>query len=309
MTIPLLSIVIPVYNQAHLVQGLAENIRQYLTKDVEVVIQDDCSSDSSYERLRQLFLDETNVLVSRTQKNLGSVGNLLTLLERVRGRYVLFSAGDDCIVPSTLRKILERIKSSTHADIELRLCYRSRSPHSDWKLLESASLSIDEKRRFKNAAPVFANELPVNFFFKAATQPGYVWIQGLTGKTELIKKANFIEGADVDDWVLLHNLAVQAKSADVSVAVFAEVLGVLGVYPNSRGSQVTHQLVRQLQAIDRYWDSDFKREALLNALEKKVLAFRLDTSIAYAEIHASMHRSFLSPTFATSSLSLGLSPD
>ena len=295
MTTPLLSLVIPVYNQAHLVDGLAENIRQYATQDLEVMIQDDCSSDASFERLNQLLHDQPNVVVSRTPKNRGSVGNLFTLLENARGRYVMFSAGDDCVVPRTLRNVLERIKSCAHADVELRLCHRSRTPHADWKLLEVISIPTEEKKQLKNALPIFANESPADFFFKAATRPGYVWIQGLTGKTELIKKANFIKGADVDDWGLLHNLAVYAKSTSVSLAVFAEVLGVLGVYPGSRGSQVTHQLIRQLQAVDRYWDSDFKREAMLNALEKKVLAFRLDTSIAYAEIHSAMSRSFLSP--------------
>ncbi len=61
----------------------------------DMIIVDDCSSDDSFEKCRLFSGNYKNVKVFKTPKNLGVVGAINFLLERVSGAFFLWACPDD----------------------------------------------------------------------------------------------------------------------------------------------------------------------------------------------------------------------
>lgn len=97
---PLVSIMIPVYNRENLI---SETINSALSQDyenIEVVITDNCSSDSTWEVLKTLAKRDSRIKIFQNQTNLGPVGNWRVCAEKCRGEYVKILWSDDLIAPS-----------------------------------------------------------------------------------------------------------------------------------------------------------------------------------------------------------------
>lgn len=86
----IVSVVMPVYNQERIV---AESIRSALNQDYqdkEVVIIDDCSTDSTYK-----ICADFPVEVYQNRENLGLTGNLDECIKKSSGDYIIILCGDD----------------------------------------------------------------------------------------------------------------------------------------------------------------------------------------------------------------------
>jgi glycosyltransferase involved in cell wall biosynthesis len=280
---PLLSILIPVYNQCDRIKNLCENIAKHSSTDVEVLIQDDASTDCSYSELLLHASNIKNVSVFKNQENLGARENIISLIKKASGRFVLLSAGDDFVLPQGIDSVLDRIRAESHSDIEVRLCWKTAEPFVNWSGINFRKIRVEEKKGLLNSKIVYGNLSPQDFFFLSATLPGFIWLQGVSIKTDLVRRAGYLPEGGVDDWGLLHNIAKLSLVEPISVAMFDEVVSVIGVSPNSLGSNALAQLERQLCAVNRYWDEPFKKAALLNLLEKKIMQFR-QTDHSYSEI-------------------------
>jgi glycosyltransferase involved in cell wall biosynthesis len=280
---PLLSILIPVYNQRHLIRNLCDNISRYPSDEVEVLIQDDFSTDDTYLELLSHSKSIKNARIFRNSTNLGARENVSSLLKKATGSVVLFSAGDDFALPGGVDSVLNRIRTGSHSDVEIRLCWKTAEPFHRWQSIDFSGIPPEAKKDLLNSKSVYRKLTPAEFFFLSATIPGFVWMQGASIKVELACRAGFLPEGGVDDWGLLHNIAERSLSETISVAVFDEILSVIGVSPNSLGSNALAQLERQLYVVDRYWNSQFKKAALLNLLEKKISQFR-QTDHSYSEI-------------------------
>lgn len=94
---PTLSILCITYNhEAFVAQALESFLAQTTTFDVEIVVSDDCSTDSTVavvERFRQRAGPRLRLLQSAV--NLGVARNLRRALAACRGRYIAFCEGDD----------------------------------------------------------------------------------------------------------------------------------------------------------------------------------------------------------------------
>ena len=105
---PLVSIVIPVYNQYHYTRLCLWSILQN-TADVpyEVILADDCSTDETRtisERIR-------NINVVRPEANLRFLRNCNHAARHARGKYVLFLNNDTQVQPDWLKPLLDLIES------------------------------------------------------------------------------------------------------------------------------------------------------------------------------------------------------
>src|SRR6476660_1491131 len=98
---PLVSIMIPTYNQAHWLGKAVESALAQDYQNIEIVIADDRSTDETNVLLNK-YHDNSKVRIVINEKNLGRVANYKHTLEHhVRGEWVVNLDGDDYYTDNT----------------------------------------------------------------------------------------------------------------------------------------------------------------------------------------------------------------
>lgn len=132
--IPWLSILIPVYNVERYVRECVESIlAQIATSDVEVLLLDDASTDTSAKTCRELTAEfPAHLRLLEHDRNRGLSAARNTLLEAARGEYIWFVDSDDRMLPGAIPQLREIVEREAP---DLVLCdYRRRGRnHSTFK--------------------------------------------------------------------------------------------------------------------------------------------------------------------------------
>jgi len=104
---PLVTLMIPCYNQASIVHKAIESALAQTYPNLEVVISDDNSSDNTAEAI-QKYLKDPRVRYFKNSPNLGRVQNYRkTIFEYSRGEWVLNIDGDDYLLdPEYIKKAM-----------------------------------------------------------------------------------------------------------------------------------------------------------------------------------------------------------
>lgn len=91
------NVIVPVYNQAHLITQTIESIlNQKVTFDYDILINDDCSHDNTYDSLKNLILKYPDkIKYIRNEENLGTMKNYARLFSRVTAPFIFCCDGDD----------------------------------------------------------------------------------------------------------------------------------------------------------------------------------------------------------------------
>jgi glycosyltransferase involved in cell wall biosynthesis len=105
-----LSVVVPVFNEEKTIATIVEKLL-YLPRLLEIVIVDDCSSDSTPEILRRLSKQHGEIQCARHVKNLGKTEALKTGFRLTRGEIVVVQDADleydPEEIPSVIAPIIE----------------------------------------------------------------------------------------------------------------------------------------------------------------------------------------------------------
>ena len=115
-TLPLVSVLVGVYNQAKVVEISVNSILAQSYQNIELIISDDSSTDGSPEVLQRIAKTNRKVRLFLQEKNLGITRNYNFLAERARGKYIALFAGDDVMFPEKIEeqiKLLERKESAS----------------------------------------------------------------------------------------------------------------------------------------------------------------------------------------------------
>ena len=110
---PLLSIVLPCYNEEGNLRPLIAAIREGLEPskvDYEIVVTDDCSRDGSWNVLKDLAKSDPRIRIQRFEKNAGQSAALWAGMKATRGRYIATLDSDLQNDPRDLPKFLEALK-------------------------------------------------------------------------------------------------------------------------------------------------------------------------------------------------------
>ena len=105
--------IIPLYNSEKYIGELLESILAQTFQDFEVIVVDDCSTDSSFSVVES-YLPKFNgrLKLRKTEKNTGSPGDPSNIgVELSRGEYLLILDHDDAITPDALEKLYISAKS------------------------------------------------------------------------------------------------------------------------------------------------------------------------------------------------------
>lgn len=103
---PRISVVIPVFNTEDYLKEAVGSICKQTYQNLQIIVVDDGSSDSSPGILRQLASEDRRIEII-TQRNSGQGAARNKGLERADGDYVYFMDSDDILEPDCLEKCLE----------------------------------------------------------------------------------------------------------------------------------------------------------------------------------------------------------
>jgi len=113
---PRVSVCIDVYNYADFLQEAIESVLTQRLSDFELIVVDDCSTDSSYDvALKYSKLDD-RIRVHRNVTNQGMIGNRNTCLRLATCEFVKFLHADDTLHSTeALSKMMDRIEANSAA--------------------------------------------------------------------------------------------------------------------------------------------------------------------------------------------------
>ena len=112
---PLVSIVLPVYNQAYLIDEAIAGILAQTYENWELIVIDDGSTDDLEHRVRQ-YLDEPRMLFLR-QPNQRLPAALNQALAYARGDLLTWTSADNIMLPNQLERLVEEL--AAHPDVGL----------------------------------------------------------------------------------------------------------------------------------------------------------------------------------------------
>lgn len=107
--LPLVSVLMPVYNCAPFVDEAVQCILNQTFSDFEFLVVDDASTDDTWERLQKHT--DPRIRLSRNAANRGCAANCNELLVAARGALIFRMDGDDLCEPSILERELALLRA------------------------------------------------------------------------------------------------------------------------------------------------------------------------------------------------------
>lgn len=104
-----LSIIIPNYNKEKYIGKLLSQLKEQLNGEVEVIVIDDCSTDNSWNIIKE-YSDVFTTIRNEINKYVAYSRNVG--LDKSKGKYITFIDSDDEVKPYFVSNILESIKSN-----------------------------------------------------------------------------------------------------------------------------------------------------------------------------------------------------
>ncbi len=104
---PLVSVIIPCFNAEKFVEMAIRSIMNQTYKNLEILIVDDCSTDSTYEILDRLAKSDKRIVLEKNEQNLKIVTTLNKLVLKAKGKYIARMDADDISAPDRIEKQVE----------------------------------------------------------------------------------------------------------------------------------------------------------------------------------------------------------
>ena len=168
------SIIIPVYNAEGYLERCVDSVLSQSCPDIEVLLIDDGSTDSSFEICRRLAGKDERLLIHH-QENGGEGSARNTGMDLAHGKYLMFADNDDVLPPDAVAILLDAMEK-TGADLAVGEYTRVIGPQRIRKRILPAYdlLSMQEYMTAHARSP-----RPTDFFFLCVWNKMY--------RTEIIK--------------------------------------------------------------------------------------------------------------------------
>ncbi|NNN20352.1 MAG: glycosyltransferase [Acidimicrobiaceae bacterium] len=111
---PKVSVLITLYNYEDYIEECVRSVLTQSYENIEIIVVDDCSTDSSLEIVRRLADKDPRVLIHENKNNIGAVENLRLSYELSTGELVqLLSADNRFAGPETVARLVSAIGSDS----------------------------------------------------------------------------------------------------------------------------------------------------------------------------------------------------
>lgn len=260
---PAVSIVIISYNVAGQLRAAIESALNQTLRDLEVIVVDDCSPDSSVGVALSYAASDPRLRVLRMPENSGGPGEPRNLgIDSARGRYVTFLDGDD---------VLDR-----HAAKNLLLA--AEKDHSDVVLGQTIRFDVGARKRSGWYAALYAE--PRSGF----TLEDFPELIRDTNSTAKLYRREYLEDIGLRYEVGVHfedlNFTARALSKAPALSLITEICYTWFVYPVDVRKSITansddvvnldHRLVALEQVyktFDEHGHAEISRQARLKFLK------------------------------------------
>lgn len=184
---PLISIIVPVYNSEKFLLRCIKSIQNQTYNNIEIVLIDDGSTDSSGEICDQLALKDSRITVCH-KVNGGQASARNLGLEIANGELVGFVDNDDVIEPNMYELLYRNM---------IREGVKISGLVADWVYEDKTTF---EGNKYQSRIYT-GHELLINMFYKINLISSSVWDKLF--KRELFSNVKFPEGCEFEDiWVL-----------------------------------------------------------------------------------------------------------
>ncbi|MDR1169809.1 MAG: glycosyltransferase [Prevotellaceae bacterium] len=100
----LISIIIPSYNSSQFIAETIESILLQTYANWELLITDDCSTDSTWKILNEYVLKDNRIRIFKLNTNSGAGAARNNSIKQAAGKYIAFCDSDDLWLPEKLEK-------------------------------------------------------------------------------------------------------------------------------------------------------------------------------------------------------------
>lgn len=110
---PLVTVGIPAYNRAKLLERALNSIIRQDYQNIEVIIADDCSPDDDLQKVIESYSHKIlSLKYIRHNRNIGLIKNCLGLLDYANSKYFMWLADDDEISSNYISSLVSLLESS-----------------------------------------------------------------------------------------------------------------------------------------------------------------------------------------------------
>jgi glycosyltransferase involved in cell wall biosynthesis len=110
------SICIPAYNAAQYIEEAINGWRNQTYPHLEIIVQDDCSNDETFNLSYAISVIDKRVKVYRNHKNLGIGGNWNKVFHKSKGDFFVMANADDIYDPNIIENALNIFSEEKNAD-------------------------------------------------------------------------------------------------------------------------------------------------------------------------------------------------
>lgn len=190
---PLVSIIIPVYNSDKYLRKCLDSIILQTYKNIEIIIINDGSSDNSKTILEEYQKNYTNIKVINNPTNLGTSIARNIGLDLANGDYIYFSDSDDFLAIDAIEKLVNLAK----------LYNVSLVTAQDISFFKEKDINLPQKKITNNLIDLNDNKDEIKSF------KGAVWNTLYTH--ELVKGLTFPDGLNYEDNAFIYPILTKAQ--------------------------------------------------------------------------------------------------
>lgn len=107
MSPPLISVMMIAYNSVQYLKAAIDSVKAQTYPNWELVINDDCSTDGTYELAQKLSEEDKRIKVYQNERNLKTPGNRAAAMQHISGDFVCHLDADDMLYPHALAAQLQ----------------------------------------------------------------------------------------------------------------------------------------------------------------------------------------------------------
>lgn len=174
------SVVIPVYNEEKYLYECLESIRMQTLQEIEVILVDDGSTDSSVDIIHEYIRKDSRFLLKQ-QKNLYAGIARNNGMKDAKGEYIIFLDADDFFIDTMLEELYSKAKQ-TDADMVICDAYNI---DCDTRKISEPSCYLKSEYLLKEKDVFSYKDIPERIYQITTPAPWNKFI-----KTELIPEAN-----------------------------------------------------------------------------------------------------------------------
>lgn len=109
----LVSVLIPVYNRVSLVSETIESARNQTYQNIEIIIVDNCSTDGTWDLLKDYAIKDNRIRIFQNLENIGPVRNWKRCIDEAKGEYAKILFSDDLIAENFIKETIKLFDENT----------------------------------------------------------------------------------------------------------------------------------------------------------------------------------------------------